>query len=65
MKICKYCHSEMMSEYETNSQNHRRYKGFHICPKCKAVYEEDVTKNKNEYIIHSQRWYNPETKKFE
>lgn len=65
MKICKYCHSKMQSEFETNRQNSHRYKGFHVCPKCKAVCEEEVTKNGKKIQIHSVRWFNPETKKYE
>ena len=65
MKLCKYCQSVMRSDYETNPRNNRRRKGFHVCPKCKAVCDDDVTEKKNEIIVHYERWYNPVTKKFE
>ena len=65
MKLCKYCNSVMMSEYETKSHNSYRRKGFHTCPKCKAVCDDDITQKKNDVIVHSERWFNPTTKEFE
>ena len=65
MKLCKYCHSVMVSEYETNRFDHYRRKGFHQCPKCGAICDDDVTEKKSEVVVHEERWYNPETKEFE
>jgi len=55
----------MMSEYETNAQNSHRYKGFHTCPKCGAVCDDEVLENKKDKPILKERWYNPSTKEFE
>ena len=65
MKICKYCNSVMISEYETNRNDSHRFFGFHVCPKCRAVFEEDVTEKNSKRIIHMERWFNPSTKQFE
>ena len=65
MKLCKYCNSVMMSEYETKTHNSYRRKGFHTCPKCKAVCDDDITQKKNDVIVQSERWFNPTTKEFE
>ena len=65
MKTCKYCGEIMLPDYETNFSDHNRYKALHVCPKCNAVCEEDVTKKGMEVIIHSRRWWNPEAKAFE
>ena len=65
MKLCKYCNALMMSEYETNAKNSHRYKGFHTCPKCGAVCDDEVLENKKDKPILKERWYNPSIKEFE
>lgn len=65
MKLCKYCGSEMLGEYTTNSRNSRRYTAFYNCTKCKAVCEGEYIDNKQYSEMLSERWFNPETKSFE
>ena len=65
MKLCKYCGSVMQSEYETNASNSHRRKGFHVCPTCKAVCDDDITEKGNNVTTHSERWFNPKTNEFE
>ena len=62
MKICKYCETHMLSEYE--SKPNKAYNAFHCCPNCKAVCDEKVTfiGERKETMY---RWYNPEQKEFE
>ncbi len=50
----------MQSEYQTNPHNTRRYKGFHTCPKCGALCDDDVTERGQNRIIHMERWFSPE-----
>lgn len=64
MKICKYCQSEMMSEYATG-RNGKSYTAFYNCPKCKAACDEKVTVYNGGRKKNKMRWYNPETKQFE
>lgn len=65
MKICKYCNTTMISDYETDRRNAHKYKGFHTCPNCRAVCEETVTDNKSERITHEEKWWNPSTNECE
>lgn len=53
----------MLSEYQTNSHNSHRYKGFYTCPKCGALCDEDVTEKGQNSITHSEKWYEGNTKK--
>lgn len=65
MKVCKFCGTPMHSEFETNSQDSHRRKGFHHCPNCTAVCDDDITKKGNSVVVHYERWFNPQTKEFE
>ncbi len=60
MKFCKYCNSVMESEYESNRYDNHRYKGFHTCPKCGALCDDDVTERGQNQIVHMERWFNPD-----
>ena len=62
MKICKYCRTVMDSEYETNPNNTHRYKGYHTCPSCGALCDDDVTEKGNQRIVHSEKWFSPDEK---
>ena len=64
MKLCKFCNTIMLCEYETLSNSNHYF--FHAnCPKCKAVYEGEEKKRKNEYLYSKTRWWNPEINEFE
>ena len=64
MKICRYCNSVMLSEYETG-RNSKSYIAFHNCPKCQAVCDEKVIVYRNGKKEETERWFNPKTKQFE
>lgn len=65
MKLCRYCNSEMMEEYETNQQNSHRYKGFFTCTNCHAFCDGEYLDSKLGTQTLRERWWNPETNKFE
>ncbi len=63
MQICKYCNELMIGEYETLSNN--SYFFFYNCPKCRSIYEGKVKKNRNEFRVLEERWFNPKKNDFE
>lgn len=65
MKFCKYCHTVMESEYMTHPSNSHRYKGFHTCPQCGALCDDDVTERGQNKTVHSEMWIPPERKEGE
>ena len=57
MKYCKYCNSQMMAEYQTNSHNSHRYKAHYTCTKCGALCDgEYFDKGKYKETI-SEKWW--------
>lgn len=65
MKLCRYCYTMMQSTYETDAHNVHRQKGFHVCPKCQSICDDDITEKKGVRKVHSERWFNGKTKEFE
>lgn len=63
MMLCKYCQVEMMSEYETNPHNSRRYKAFFVCPQCKSVCDGEYEDTKMGKRTFFEKWWNPEEDK--
>ena len=63
MKLCKYCNTIMMSEYESG-RNSKSYTAFHNCPKCNATCDEKVVEYRGK-IDRKKRWFNPKTNKSE
>lgn len=65
MKCCKYCGNAMFGEFETNAQNHHKYKAFYICHKCHAVCDGEYMEDKKGKQILYEKWWNPITQEFE
>ena len=63
MKLCRYCNNIMMSEF-ISGRNSKSYTAFHNCPKCKALCNEKVVVFRGR-TERKERWFNPETKKYE
>lgn len=65
MKFCRYCGSEMLGEFETNSQNSQKFKAFYNCPKCGSFCDGEYWESKKEKRTINEKWLNPKTKEFE
>ena len=65
MKICKFCGKTMIGDFETNTQNSRKYKAFYNCPNCKSVCDGEYMDKKDGTQTISERWWNPNTESFE
>ena len=63
MKLCKYCNSIMMGEFESG-RNSKSYTAFYNCTTCKAMCDEKVVAYKGR-TERKERWFNPKTKEFE
>ena len=62
MKACKFCGNMMMGEFETNSQNSRKFKAFYICHKCGAICDGEYEESKNGRKTIREKWYEPKKK---
>lgn len=65
MKFCRYCGSEMLGEFETNSQNSQKFKAFYICPKCHSTCDGEYSESKKEERTINEKWWNPMTNEIE
>ena len=63
MKLCKYCNSIMMGEFESG-RNSKSYTAFYNCTTCKAMCDEKVVALRGR-TERKERWFNPQTKKYE
>lgn len=63
MKLCKYCNSIMMGEFESG-RNSKSYTAFYNCTTCKAMCDEKVVALRGR-TERKERWFNPQTKEYE